>query len=84
MLQCSVSDDGKEIFVDASGSFEIVATSVAQVVRVIYKQIKDSNENAGQFFKDGFINLINDEKIWDIDSLIPNHDVKSTVIYIEQ
>ena len=84
MLRCSISDDGKDIYIDASGSFEAVAASVAQIVRVLYRQIRESNEDAGQFFKDGFIRMINDEKIWNTDSLIPNHNVESMVIFAEQ
>lgn len=84
MLQCDIDETGVQVNVHAGGSFEEVAVNIAQVIRVVYDQIKNANEEAGQYFKEGFLNMINDERIWKTESLRHNGEAAASVIFVDK
>lgn len=84
MMEVSIDESGRDVNVRAGGSFAEVAVNIIQVVRVVYDQIKNANAEAGQYFRDGFLRLVNDEKIWQTDALTHNGSAMASVVFMDK
>lgn len=84
MLHCDIDTTGKQVAVQAGGSFEMVAVNIIQIVRVVYDQIKNANPEAAQYFRDGFTNMINNERTWGVDTLGTTGRAEASVLFFEK
>ena len=82
MLQCDIDKTGKDVTVHASGSFEMIAVNIIQVIRAVYDQTKNAHPEAAEYFRDGLRAMVNNDKIWEIDTLGAHGKANASVVFI--